>query len=287
MPDRLQAQSLPALFEAITNIDIPDGYIDLTDGANGTMQGWTAYRSVDLGLTAPLHEGGWRLKLSGHYWQYRYETRENYICEKNESGEVQSNKVIRKACETIRDPSSGGLSPETEAYLNSYGLVVDGDNLAKVSGHQLDRYHFGIAPGYAYTLGPLTLKAYIGVGYQNESVTPRDRERSTDGEIWGAEGLVEAWLQLGDDNWLALNGSYFTGAERYLADFKYGYRPFTWLGFGPELALYGDAGEVTGRTGAFIRLYRDATEATVSAGLTGTYKGDPSIYGAVNVYMRY
>ena len=284
---RLEAQSLPALFEAITDIDIPDGYIDISDGASGTLQGWTAYRSVNLGLSAPLHEDGWRLKLSGHYRQYHYESRENYICEKNESGGVQSNKVIRHACETIRKPSSGGLSPETEAYLSNYGYVAVDDNLARISRHQVERYHLRIAPGYAVTLGALTLKTYLGLGYQHQSVTPPAPDRSIAGEVWGAEGIVEAWLQLGDENWFALNGTYFTGAERYSADFKYGYRPFTWLGFGPELALYGDADEATGRAGAFIRIYRNTVETTVSGGFAGTYENDPSVYAAANVFMRF
>ena len=287
VPTRAYTQDLPALFGSMSNIDLPSGYVDFSNGMSGTSQGWTAYGSANIGLSGPLDEDGWRLKLFGHYSQYRYETRENYICEKNESGGVQSNQIIREACETIRNPSSGGLSPETEAYLNTSGLFAVDENLAKLTQHQADRYYLGIAPGYAMTLGSLTLKAYLGLTYQSESVTPQDLSRSSVSEVWGAEGIVETWLQLGDENWFALNGTYFTGAERYSAEFKYGYRPFTWLGFGPELALYGDADEATGRAGAFIRVYEDAIETTVSGGFSGTYKDDPSVYGAANFYMRF
>jgi hypothetical protein len=286
-PAGAQSFDLPALFGAIGGIDVPSGHVDVSNGMSGTAQGWTAYGSVNVGLYGPLHTDGWRLKVSGHYSQYRYTARENYICEKNESAGVQSNQIIRDACEALRDQSSGGLPDHTEAHLNAFGLVVVDENLARISPHQAERVHIGVAPGYAATFGALTLKTYLGLAYQSESVWPDDVSRSATGDIWGAEGTVEAWLHLGESDWLSLDGSYFTGTQSYSAEFRYGHRPLEWLSLGPELAGYGDADGTSGRAGAFIRIYGDGVETTVSGGFSGTYMEEPSVYGAANFYMRF
>jgi hypothetical protein len=194
---------------------------------------------------------------------------------------------MRAACKVLQNPLSGGLSPETEDHLNSAGLVAVAGNLSRLTQYQADRLHLGIAPGYAATLGPLTLKAYLGLAYQSDSVTPEDSARSTMGDIWGAEAIVESWLHLPDENWLSLNGSYFSGTSAHSAELKYGYRPFEWLSAGPELALYGNADDAVARAGAFVRIYRDAMETTISGGFAGTYKSDPALYGSANMYMRF
>jgi hypothetical protein len=92
---------------------------------------------------------------------------------------------------------------------------------------------------------------------------------------------------LEDENWFSLNGSYFSGTHAYTAEFKYGHRPLEWLSAGPEFALYGDADDAIARAGAFVRIYQDALETTVSGGFAGTYKSDPALYGSANVYMRF
>jgi hypothetical protein len=286
-PARAQSFDLPALFGMISDIDVSSSYVDASNGMNGTEQGWTAYGSVNIGISGPLHEDGWRLKVSGHYGQYRYTSREDYICDKNESGGVQTSETVRDACKIIRSSNPDSLPPEAEAYLNGNGLIVVDENLSRLTQHQADRLHLGIAPGYAATLGALTLKTYLGLAYQSENVTPEDSTRTTAGDIWGAEAIVEAWLQLEEKNWFSLNGSYFTGTDAYTAEFKYGHRPFEWLSAGPEFALYGDADDASARAGAFIRIYQEAIETTVSGGLAGTYKSDPGVYGAANIHMRF
>jgi hypothetical protein len=286
-PARAQSFDLPALFGTISDIDVSSSYVDASNGMNGTEQGWTAYGSVNIGLSAPLNEDGWRLKVFGHYSQYRYESREESICEKNDSSGGEYHPLIRAACKELQNPLSDGLSPETENQLNSAGLIAVDGNLSRLSQYQADRLHLGIAPGYAMTLGALTLKTYLGLAYQSESVTPEDSTRSTIGDIWGAEAIVESWLQLQDENWFSLNGSYFTGTGAYTAEFKYGHRPFEWLSAGPEFALYGDADDASARAGAFVRFYQDAIETTVSGGFDGTYRSDPAVYGSANVYMRF
>ncbi len=278
---------MPGLFAFLPRLDLPPAHAEFSNGFSGTEKGWTAYASGVIGLASPLDRDGWRLKFGGHYARFGYERREGHICEKNESWEVQSNTTIRDVCQQITDPESGGVSQETEAYLESHGYEVVDQNLARVSTHQIDRIHLGAAPGYKLTLGALVLKTYLGLAYRSESVLPGDPSRTAPEESWGAEAIIESWLTLGERSWLSADGSYFTGGDNYSAEIRLGHRPLDWLSAGPELAAHGDPDDFSGRAGAFLRFHRGQAETTLSGGFSGTYRDDPAIYGAANFYMRF
>ncbi|MBX2804485.1 MAG: cellulose biosynthesis protein BcsS [Hyphomicrobiales bacterium] len=287
-PTRAQSIDTPALFGAISNFQISSKYVDVSTGMNGTAQALTVYGSVNIGLFQPLPMRGWRLKISGHYSQYRYEDRISTICQQNSSASTQPpNADISTACNNLADADFVS-SQSFNNFLNYYGLHLEGQNLVQYKDYQVNRYHLSVKPGYAWSLGALTLKTFLGLAYESENLTALDNSyRSTDSVI-GAEGTVEAWLQLDDKNWFSANGAYFTGSQSYSADLKYGYRQSEWLGLGPELAVYGDKAEgAGGRAGAFIRIYDDTIETTLSGGYSSNYKDDPSLYGSANLYMRF
>ena len=283
----VRADWMPDLSGFLPSMELPADYVDFSNGMNGTTKGWAAYSSTTIGLFAPLHQDGWRFKLSGQYSHSSYSTHEGYICEKNESAEVQSNTTIRRICAKIRSSGSEALSEENRAFLHRYGFSVVNRNLVHTTQYLAERYHVGIAPGYRVMFDTLSLTAYLGLAYQNETVMPDDDTRSMVGGIWGAEGFAEVWWQPYDSVWISADGSYFTGTQSYSAELKFGYKPVSWLSLGPELAAFGDDDDASGRAGTFIRLNTEKVETTLSGGVAGAFRDDPGVYGAANFYFRF
>lgn len=284
---KLSADELPALLDAFSIPAMAGGNIEFSSGMSGTAQGWSSHGSATISPFSAIDEDGWRLKLGGHYAQYSYTSREDYVCEKNESAENQSDTAIRTICNQIRHDGADSVSDETENFLNQHGYTVVDQNLAKLTPHKAERFHVSFAPGYRVSLGTIILKSYFGIAYRSETVMPEDPSRSTAAESWGAEASLEAWTRLGDQSWFSADGSYFTGTQSYSAEGKIGFQPASWLSIGPEAAAYGDNDDASGRAGAFVRFDNDGVETTLSGGVTGTFKDEPSLYGAANVFVRF
>ena len=55
-----------------------------------------------------------------------------------------------------------------------------------------------ILVGYQQTFGALTVKLFGGAAVQDHAITPFDVENRVQGQAWGAKGVVETWLNLGE-----------------------------------------------------------------------------------------
>lgn len=262
--------------------------LELSNGFDTTGENWSTYASAVMALSGPIHQDGWRLKISGIYANYSYETRHAYCQLSAEEKKQLTGTNFSDICNSIaNDPPQGGERADLEAYLSSFGLSLKEDQIEAVTPHQVTRYYGGIAPGYQKTLGHVILKAYLGLAFEDQTVIPPDTSKSLQGSYWGAQSWIEAWLPLGEDGWMSADGSYFTGTSSYSAAFKLGYKPASWLAIGPELATYGDADDVSGRVGAFFRFDSAGVETTLASGVSGTYKDDPGVYGTANIFMRF
>jgi hypothetical protein len=282
------ADELPALFAFMPSFDMPASYTEFSNGINGTAQGWTGYASGTIGLSAPLHSDGWRLKFAGAYANFRYTANHSYCpLSAEEKKQLVGINLVEQCNQIAGDPPEGEEKQDIVDRISPFGLVLNGDQIDFNRVHQATRYHVGIAPGYQLTLGALILRGYLGLAYENETILPDDPTRSIPAESWGAQGWIDAWLQLSENNWLSVDGSYYTGSQSYSAALKLGHVPFSWLSLGPEVAGYGDPEGVSARAGAFVRFDSGQVETTLSGGVSGTYKDDPSLYGGANFYVRF
>jgi hypothetical protein len=283
------AEEAPKGGKLLEALDLPKDRIEFTNGFDAAGSAWSAYGSAVISFMQPLSRDGWRLKLSGVYSRYSYERRDSTICKKiHDAGQTDPNPILDKICDSIAsNPPQGGERDQIAATLQPYGLAIDGDQVVAIIPHQVTRTQLTVAPGYQASVGALVLKAYLGLGFEKQEVTPGDPDKALIGSFWGAQSWVEAWLPLGESFWLSADGSYFTATSRYSVDVKFGYAPAEWLAFGPELAAFGDEEDASGRAGAFVRINAAGMETTISGGISGAYKADPSAYGSASLYMKF
>jgi hypothetical protein len=277
--------SPPSPFSALS---LPQGRAELSSGFDQTANGGSTYGTAVIGISGPLHNDGWRLRLAGGYAVFTYQSRMAYCQLSAEEKKQRTGTNFGDLCNDIAgEPPQGEQRDELADYLAPYGLSVEGDQIYADFPHQQTRYNAAIAPGYQASFGALILKAYLGLAYELHLTTPPDATASLQGSEWGAQGVLEAWLPLGEAFWLSADSSYFTGTNGYGASMKLGYRAASWIAFGPELAAYGDDDDATGRAGAFLRFDALGMETTVAGGMSGTYRDEPSAYGNVSMYMKF
>jgi hypothetical protein len=271
-----------------SSLSLPKDRVEFSNGFDATGQAWAAHASAVVGLSGPLHSDGWRLRLSGVYGRDSYEPRRTYCQLSAEEKKQLTGSNFSDICNEIaNDPPQGEERDHIAEVIAPFNLELEGDQIFAAIPHMEMRYQGGIAPGYQATFGALILKAYLGLAYQRYDVLPSDVTRSLQGGYWGAQSWVEAWLPLGDASWLSADASYFTGTSSYSAAMKYGYRPASWLTLGPELATYGDADDMSGRAGAFLRFDAAGVETTIAAGFSGSDEDDAGAYGSANMFMRF
>lgn len=285
---RAYAGDAPALMTLLSKLDLPEGRGEQSNGFDATGNAWSAYSSAVIALTGPAHEDGWRLKLSGYYATYSYASRDDTVCKKiHDVGQTDPNPTLSRICNDITNKTPGEIPQETHDFLAANGFEIEGDQVVAITPHKGEKYFAGAAPGYQATLGAVVLKTYLGLAYEQHDITPPDAAKSLQGGHFGAQAWVEAWTPLGADGWISADGSYFTGTASYSAAMKLGYRPFSWITLGPELAAYGDRDDASGRAGGFLRFYIEGVETTIAGGVSGPYKDDAGAYGTVNTFMRF
>ncbi|NJM34994.1 MAG: cellulose biosynthesis protein BcsS [Rhodomicrobium sp.] len=264
----------------LSKFDLPEGRGEFSNGFDVTGNAWSAYSSAVIALTGPSHRDGWRLKLSGYYSSYGYDTRDNTVCRKiHDVGHTDPNETLSRICNEIAGKTPEAIPQATHDFLASNGLAIEGDQIVAITAHRGEKYFGGAAPGYQATLGALILKTYLGLGYEQQDVTPSDASKSLQGSYWGAQGWIEAWLPLGPDGWISADGSYFTGTSSYSAAMKLGYRPVDWLTLGPELAAYGDRDDASGRAGGFLRFDVKGVETTIAGAFPALIRTMPALTG--------
>lgn len=288
LPSNAESPEFRALSGLFAPLSLAEGRAEFSNGIDTTGNAWSAYATAVFALTGPLHRDGWRLKLSGNYGSYAYETRRTYCPLSAEEKKQLTGVNFSDLCNDIaNDPPQGEERDEIAGRLAPFGLELDGDQIRAVIPHQAMRYSLGAAPGYQTTLGALILKTYLGVAYEQHNVVPLDGTRALQGAYWGAQGWIEAWLRLGENAWVSADTSYFTGTSSYSAAVKLGYMPLSWLTLGPELATYGDEDDISGRAGAFLRFEAGGVETTLAGGVSGAYRDDPGAYGSANFYLKF
>lgn len=288
MPIRANADEAPAPASFFARLGLPEGRGEFTNGVDATGNAWSTYASAVIAVTGPQHLDGWRLKVSGLYSKYSYETRQTYCQLSAEEKKQLTGTNFSDLCNSIANaPPQGDERDEIQADLAPFGLQLEGDQIIAVTPHEVTRYHVGVAPGYQTTVGALILKAYLGVAFEQQTVMPPDISKTLQGSYWGAQGWLEAWLPLGEDFWLSADSSYFTGTSSYSAAMKIGYQPLSWLAIGPEFATYGDEDDVSGRAGIFLRFNAAGMETTLAGGVSGAYRDDPGAYGMASMYKKF
>ena len=144
-----------------------------------------------------------------------------------------------------------------------------------------------ILVGYQQTFGALTVKLFGGAAVQDHAITPFDVENRVQGQAWGAKGVVETWLNLGERAFGQLDLSYATSNESYVGRLRLGYKIWPQLSAGMEAGLAGSEDYGSGRAGAFVRYEAAFGEASLSAGAAGDRSDMTGAYGTVNVLYRF
>jgi len=144
-----------------------------------------------------------------------------------------------------------------------------------------------ILVGYQQTFGALTVKLFGGTAVQDHVITPFDVENRVQGQAWGAKGVVETWLNLGERAFGQLDLSYATTNESYAGRLRLGYKIWPQLSAGMEAGLAGSEDYSSGRAGAFVRYEAAFGEASLSAGAAGDRSDMAGAYGTVNVLYRF
>lgn len=290
LPPSRNAQAGDAIpqFPDWAKLQLPADRAELSNGFDKTASGWSGYSTAVIALEGPLHTDGWRLKLSGGYGSYHYKTRSAYCPLSAEEKKQRTGTNLTAICNDIANhPPQGQKRADLEAYLSPFGLELQGDQIYVAGPHLGSTYYAGVAPGYQITLGTLILKGYLGPGYEAHDVTPADASKPLSGGYWGAQAGIEAWLPLGEDAWVSTYASYFTGTSSHAASMMLGYKALPWLSLGPEIAAFGNEDDHSARAGGFVRVDALGMETTLSAGLSGAYKEDPSAYGSASIYMKF
>jgi hypothetical protein len=289
LPSRdAEAGDAASQFPEWAKLKLPPGRAELSNGFDMTANGWGGYSNAVVALDGPLDRDGWRVKLSGGYGSYHYKTSDRTVCKKiHDVGHTTPDPALSEICKNLDDLGRVKATPTTVQYLSSRGMeIVDGDVVADLQ-HIGTTYDVGIAPGYQFTIGALILKGYLGLEYEARDTSPPDASKPLNGSYWGAQAGIEAWLPLGADAWVSAYGSYFTGTSSHSASMQLGYKPLPWLSLGPEIATFGNEDDNSARAGGFVKVDALGMETTLSAGLSGTYKDDPSAYGAASIYMKF
>lgn len=136
-----------------------------------------------------------------------------------------------------------------------------------------------VLAGYLMRFDPLTVKVLAGASYVTHDITPIDEETVVIGGDWGAKGVVELWLNIGNSAWSSLDISYTTAHETGAVRTRAGYR------ITPELSLGLEAGlNIDGQAQCKMRM-PGATGCRLS-------RQDPEIkslldYGRAGLFARY
>ena len=152
--------------------------------------------------------------------------------------------------------------------------------------------------GYLKRMGPLTAKAFVGASAINHVVRPYDLQNRAQGFEVGVKGVIELWLNIGDNTYSSLNLAWSQAHNTRSARTRVGYRIWPKLSFGiegginiddqgeykitEEVSSYRNSAFDYARGGMFARYEWDGGEIAVSGGLVGDFTQHNSPYATVN-----
>ncbi len=171
----------------------------------------------------------------------------------------------------------------------------DGNDLAGRARFHAQTYYADLLVGYLKRFGALTAKGFLGASIVSHDISPLDPETVAIGEEVGVKGVIELWLNIGDNAWGQLDLSWSSAHDTRAARARIGYRVWPKLSLGLEggvnvdsqgecrmdalngsgcRSLSGDAIDGTelldyARGGVFARYEWGTGEVSVSAGALG------------------
>jgi hypothetical protein len=146
--------------------------------------------------------------------------------------------------------------------------------------------------GYHKSLGALTLKAYGGLAYTNESWLQDGLDDGSPGSDFAAKVLVESWLDLTPASFAQLDAGWTNLRDTITARARLGYRITPSLSLGPEAGYWSnidaetDAGVTAWRYGGFVRFEWASGEISLSAG-SADEKHSSHVYITTNALLRF
>lgn len=171
----------------------------------------------------------------------------------------------------------------------------DGNDGVGAARFHAQTYYADLLVGYLKRFGELTAKGFVGASIISHDISPLDPETVAIGEEVGVKGVIELWLNIGENAWGQLDLSWSSAHNTRAARARIGYRVWPKLSLGLEgginvdsqgecrmealngsgcRSLSGDPIEGTelldyARAGAFARYEWDRGEVSVSAGVLG------------------
>lgn len=250
-------------------------------GADATESGWLIFSGSTIAPFSHIHEQGLRLRVASGYGQYRYAGPRRAIA----------------------------FNPALSRHVE----------FAETTKFEAETGFADVLAGFLWRLDPLTLKVFAGASGVGHALSPFDPENLAVGLDWGAKGVVEMWLNIGQDMWGSLDLSWSQAHDTRSARTRVGYRVAPKFSVGIEARLdvdaqgdcdlsweetaackeqyrnrYGTATDLLEytRSGLFGRWEWDGGEISAAAGLSGTILGrdeDPQAnpYASVSWIMQY
>jgi hypothetical protein len=285
-----RAQDTPFSFLDLSKFDILADRADMSSGFDASGKSWSAYSTAVLSPFGPLHQDGLRLRLTGSYSAWSYDTRRGlpYCMMSKQERQQATGTNFAELCDDIADRR---LTAEEQAEINASikpsGLQIEGEQFYLSRTHQVRRYDVAVMPGFQAGWRAVVVKGYLGPAMESRTILPGDPDKAISGVSWGAKGAIETWMRLGDAFWISADGGYFTGTESYSGMMRLGYQPLGWLTLGPELAAFGDVEDDSARAGGFVRLTIGKMETTISGGFATEYDGSTAAYGSAGIYTKF
>lgn len=134
--------------------------------------------------------------------------------------------------------------------------------------------------GYQVQVGPITLKAFLGVEASDHRIEPFDTETSIIGAGWGGKAVLENWWNIGDQTWASLDLAWATLHDSYSARLRLGWRVVPALSLGLEAGAVGNQESGGAKLGPFIRYEWATGELSVCGGFASDRPWDQP-WGAV------
>ena len=146
--------------------------------------------------------------------------------------------------------------------------------------------------GYHRSFGSLTVKAYGGVAYSNETWLRDGVDDGSPGSELAAKFLAETWLNLTPVSFAQLDAGWTSLQNTITARARLGYRITPQLSLGPEGGYWSaidtetNAGVTAWRYGGFVRFEWESGEISLSAGAADDAY-DTHFYATVNALIRF
>ncbi len=235
----LSAHSVPLAAEPLDPSEPQYGWREVWGGADATKDVWLLYSGITIApWSRDIYSDGWRFRIASGYGRYDYDYARSMPVEPN------CGRPPYPACSYAPIRFNG-----TGNYTYTDVLI-----------------------GYHMRLGELTAKAFAGAAMSTQNMSHPDPMSPVLGTEFGVKGIVELWLNLGNNGWTSLDLSYGTAHDTASVRWRAGWRVVSSISIGPELRFdknAADAEVLDGmfRAGVFARYQWDGGEVSAASGV--------------------